>query len=554
MITKVSPDKMNDIAPLFSRWEETLIWSCLQGHMGQAFTDDIEYPTAAQIITGDFCYFAGNANHANAKELVRNIPWDYSRPWILMITQNELWNELIEEAYPDNFKKYNRYAIKKEPDVFNKDTLHRFIDALSAEYKIVPIDESIYYWSQSNKWAQDFCSQFKSYADYQKHGLGYVAIYDGKPVCGASSYTYYDNGIEIEIGTLEPHRRKGLATACAAALIIECLAKGLYPSWDAANCASVALAEKLGYHFANEYVTYEITGFKREPSQTPDIKYVRMQGREIAYRTGMPVGIFAAVHRLQEAGLLTDEEKAVYHEIDQVWFQDNLPNPPFYDDDKPGKPVTWFKTASSGYMVKKLRPLIDMLEKYGKPYDIVYTNFPGRIVYEDEWQVAVYSDNAPGRISPLSVDHLPLYAEVIRQSFMTAARDFNLTEENCPTHTSFITNERLREKIKFGYFTYGYFSNGKLVGFVSLTDTGGGIYELNHLAVLPEVRHLGCGKALLDYCMEKVNELGGTKITIGIIEENTVLKDWYAANKFTHKGTKKFEHFPFTVGYMEWMI
>ena len=65
-------------------------------------------------------------------------------------------------------------------------------------------------------------------------------------------------------------------------------------------------------------------------------KYVRIQGREKAYRTGMPVGIFAAVHRLLKAGLLTDEEKAVYHEIDQVWFQENLPNPPFYDDDEPG--------------------------------------------------------------------------------------------------------------------------------------------------------------------------------------------------------------------------
>ena len=41
------------------------------------------------------------------------------------------------------------------------------------------------------------------------------------------------------------------------------------------------------------------------------MKYVRIQGREIAYRTGMPVGIFVAVHRLQQAGLLTDEEKVV---------------------------------------------------------------------------------------------------------------------------------------------------------------------------------------------------------------------------------------------------
>ena len=52
-----------------------------------------------------------------------------------------------------------------------------------------------------------------------------------------------------------------------------------------------------------------------------DTRFI-IQGRETAY----PVGIFAAVHRLQEAGLLTNEEKAAYGEIDHVWFQENLPN------------------------------------------------------------------------------------------------------------------------------------------------------------------------------------------------------------------------------------
>ena len=84
------------------------------------------------------------------------------------------------------------------------------------------------------------------------------------------------------------------------------------------------------------------------------LKYVRIQGRETAYRTGMSVSIFAAVHRLQQAGLLTDEEKAVYHEIDQVWFEENLPNPPFYDDDKPGKPITWFNDYNRIYGVESM--------------------------------------------------------------------------------------------------------------------------------------------------------------------------------------------------------
>lgn len=123
-----------------------------------------------------------------------------------------------------------------------------------------------------------------------------------------------------------------------------------------------------------------------------NLKFVRIQGRETAYRTGKPVGIFAAVYRFQRDGKLNDEEKKIYHEIDGVWFQKELPNPPFYDDDKPGKPITWFKTFTTSHMLEKLQPLMDMMDKYNMPYDMVFTNFPGRIVYEDNFQVAVYDE------------------------------------------------------------------------------------------------------------------------------------------------------------------
>lgn len=87
---------------------------------------------------------------------------------------------------------------------------------------------------------------------------------DGGPVRGrtsrgASTYAYYEGGIEIEIDTAPEHRQRGLATACAARLILTCLDRGLYPSWDAANPTSAALAEKLGYRPAGAYVTYAVT-------------------------------------------------------------------------------------------------------------------------------------------------------------------------------------------------------------------------------------------------------------------------------------------------------
>ena len=37
-------------AGLFADWEETIIWSCLQGIMGAIYVDDEDKPTAAKAV------------------------------------------------------------------------------------------------------------------------------------------------------------------------------------------------------------------------------------------------------------------------------------------------------------------------------------------------------------------------------------------------------------------------------------------------------------------------------------------------------------------------
>ena len=89
-----------------------------------------------------------------------------------------------------------------------------------------------------------------------------LQLIDGERVIGgASSYSYYTHGIEIEVDVLPDYRRRGIAAACCAKLILTCLDRNLYPSWDAQNKWSVALAEKLGYHYSHDYVVYEVTNF-----------------------------------------------------------------------------------------------------------------------------------------------------------------------------------------------------------------------------------------------------------------------------------------------------
>ena len=40
-------------------------------------------------------------------------------------------------------------------------------------------------------------------------------------------------------------------------------------------------------------------------------------------------------------------------------------------------------------------------------------------------------------------------------------------------------------------------------------------------------------------------------VNIGIVEENKVLRKWYELNGAKHVGTKKYDFFPFTCGYMK---
>ena len=109
----------------------------------------------------------------------------------------------------------------------------------------------------------DFVSCFESKEQYLELGRGMVLLKNGRIVSGASSYTRYKEGIEIEVDTVSEERRKGLATIVSAALILLCLEEGLYPSWDAQNILSVHLAEKLGYEFDHEYTVYEVATDER---------------------------------------------------------------------------------------------------------------------------------------------------------------------------------------------------------------------------------------------------------------------------------------------------
>ena len=119
-------------------------------------------------------------------------------------------------------------------------------------------------------------------------------------------------------------------------------------------------------------------------------KYMRIQGREESWITKYPKGIFGMCWRMIMDGVMSKEDEELFRNIDQ-WFKDNLPEP---EPCKNGeKVITFFKTETTELMQEKIKPAMELLDKYNHPYDVVYTNFVGAIVYEDEWQVVVAVEN-----------------------------------------------------------------------------------------------------------------------------------------------------------------
>ena len=115
-------------------------------------------------------------------------------------------------------------------------------------------------------------------------------------------------------------------------------------------------------------------------------KYMRIQGREDSYVTKYPKGVFSLCWNLIRDKRLTEEEEKLFISIDE-WFKNCLPEPEPCKNHEPV--ITFFKCNAAGEMASKLEPAIALLDKYNKPYDVVYTNFVGSIIYEDNWQIAV---------------------------------------------------------------------------------------------------------------------------------------------------------------------
>ena len=244
------PEDKQSVLPLFAGWEETMIASATDGTMGTLLADDRRRPGAALCEVGAFRLLAGTPCEKLAA-------FPLSSGFSVVLPQDEAWATLIEKVYGGRATRVTRYATRKDT-VFDTENLRKLAATAPSAVSFAMIGGDLYDRLLSEGWSRDFVSSYRDKEDFLRKGTGVVAMIGGVPVAGASSYSSYVGGIEIEVDTRPDMRRRHLATACAARLILSCLARGLYPSWDAQNLVSAHLAENLGYRISHAYPAYEI--------------------------------------------------------------------------------------------------------------------------------------------------------------------------------------------------------------------------------------------------------------------------------------------------------
>jgi len=225
------------------------IAAVIEGGMGRAFADAQEEPCVALAVL-DFRFLAGDPLHANAPLLFKQL-----QPGNVVVAPTPAWRQLVAATYPNALAVYRREAFQAEQ--FDVDQLKKFCQALPGGFELRQVRPE-----EVAQFATDLAPaliyNFRSPEEFITRGVGMGILHQGRFVSGASSAAVGGRKFEIEIHTQPKFRRRGLARAVAAALILYGLERGLEACWDAANEPSANLARQLGFHPTGKYEAYRL--------------------------------------------------------------------------------------------------------------------------------------------------------------------------------------------------------------------------------------------------------------------------------------------------------
>lgn len=96
-------------------------------------------------------------------------------------------------------------------------------------------------------------------------------------------------------------------------------------------------------------------------------------------------GILVAAHKLRDEGDLEPYEHEVLRGA-LAWFNEHLRIPPVLDEPESARAISWFKSDADA-PIERMWQLSNVLRARGVAVELLKTEEPGTIVYEDKWQI-----------------------------------------------------------------------------------------------------------------------------------------------------------------------
>jgi len=253
MSTVVVPvEARRALVPLFAahRRDRAIIDCVLEGHVGQAFADDLAAPTVARLDCGPFAALGGDPASPAARDLVRHAPIDWVTP------ETGAWRGFLETEFAGRIRRIRFVELSSASlDAGQLEALSR---ALPKGYDLARLNAELAEALIRDLGKQWLLDSYASMDDFLARGIGYVVLFEGCVVASAASAVSSSRAIDIDIEVTPAHRRKGLGAAVGAALVLESQRRDFEPLWLASNGVSVHLAQKLGYTACGEYETFEV--------------------------------------------------------------------------------------------------------------------------------------------------------------------------------------------------------------------------------------------------------------------------------------------------------
>jgi GNAT superfamily N-acetyltransferase len=242
------------LRPLFADFDTRvhgLVEAVFSGDFGDAWADDPANPTVA-LAHIDFWLVAGDAASPAAPAALRSVPRG-----TIVTDGSPAWDALARATLAGRVHERTRTAFAAPPEASHRESLVEQAASLPDGLEIRRIVAANL--DSFLAVAREFAENWRTAEDFLERGVGFGVFSGERCVAGCSSFTLANGKLEIEIDTEPDYRRRGLARAVAATLILHCLDRGIEPCWDAHNPPSAQLALQLGFDGAQPYAVFPVT-------------------------------------------------------------------------------------------------------------------------------------------------------------------------------------------------------------------------------------------------------------------------------------------------------